>query len=80
MEPLEYNNENYYKLNSNFSDINENKDIFNIEEVIFLIYKNKLHYDYLKVNKAVVIQKIKSLSNSINKEENYESNIIFKKL
>ena len=33
---LEYNNENYYKLNSFFTDINENKNIFNIEEFIFL--------------------------------------------
>ena len=76
LEPLEYNNENYYKLNSTFSDINENKDIFNIEEVIFLLYKNKLHYDYLNVNKGVIIQKIKSLSNSMNNEENYEINKI----
>ena len=58
LEPFNTNNTDYYKLNISFKDINDNKDIFNVEELIFVLYRNKIHYDYLKINKSFLLEQI----------------------
>ena len=61
---MEINNKEYYKVNTSFKDINDIKENFNIEDVIFVLYKNKIHYDYLKINKTFILQQIISSFNN----------------
>ena len=64
LETIEINNKEYYKVNALFKDINDIKENFNIEDVIFVLYKNKIHYDYLKINKTFILQLIISVFNN----------------
>ena len=64
LETIEINNKEYYKVNTSFKDINDIKENFNIEDVIFVLYKNKIHYDYLKINKTFILQQIISSFNN----------------